>query len=149
MNDYIPAEDVEAPISFTGKIGGNLMTIRGNTVEEFVERVDAFIDGGGIQKAAEFNDLCNAAGVIQEKLGNANSGRQSGGQRSGGQRQGGASRPAPQNDDVEYHPEGVTCGACNEPVVYKKIAKGNRSFELWTCPNQRSRNDGHHSEFIN
>jgi hypothetical protein len=57
--------------------------------------------------------------------------------------------PQSQQDDVEYHPEGVTCGACGEVVIYKKINKGQRSFELWTCPNQRQRNDGHHSEFIN
>ena len=61
-----------------------------------------------------------------------------------------ASRPAPQApaDDVEYHPEGIECPSCNSPVQYKAINKGSRKFELWTCPNQRSKGDGHYSEFI-
>jgi hypothetical protein len=62
---------------------------------------------------------------------------------------GAAPQSSNQGGDVEYHPEGLACGSCGETVVYKKIQKGNRSFELWTCPNQRQRNDGHHSEFIN
>ena len=152
MNDFIP-EDVEAPISFTGKIGGNLMTIRGNTAEEFIQRVDAFIEQGGIDKAAEFNDLCNAASAVKEGFsgnrGNGNGGaqRQSSSNRQGGNA--GQRQSAPQNNDTEQHPEGLQCSSCGQVVVYKKIAKGNRTFELWTCPNQRQRNDGHHSEFIN
>lgn len=50
---------------------------------------------------------------------------------------------------VVLHPEGVTCGSCNAPVQYKSIfskAK-NKTFNLWSCPNQRSKGDGHYSEF--
>lgn len=43
----------------------------------------------------------------------------------------------------------MTCDKCGEVVVYKQItSKAGKRFELWTCPNQKSRGDGHHSEFI-
>lgn len=144
MNDYIPAEDVEAPISFTGKIGGNLMTIRGNDAQQFLERLDEFVKADGVAKVAEFNDLTNAVGNVKEGF-SSSRGNSGGGQRSGGNSGNGNAG----SSDTQTHPEGLKCDSCGSVVVYKKIAKGNRTFELWTCPNQRSRNDGHHSEFIN
>lgn len=52
--------------------------------------------------------------------------------------------------DVELHPESLTCH-CGGAVQYKKItAKASgKTFEMWVCPNQRSKGDGHFSEFIN
>lgn len=138
MNDYIPAEDVEAPISFTGKIGGNLMTIRGNDVDQFVARLDEFIEKGAIQKVADFNELTGAVSTVSSSFSggsNSNAGGRS--------QQGGAS-------SGETHPEGLKCGKCQGTVQYKEIkAKSGKTFKLWVCENQRERNDGHHSEFIN
>jgi hypothetical protein len=73
------------------------------------------------------------------------------GSSGGSQRRGAA--PAPkQSSDVEYHPEGLTCGKanCGGSVIFKKITtKAGKSFELWVCEYQREKGDGHHSEFIN
>lgn len=70
------------------------------------------------------------------------------GSTGGSQRRGAA--PAPKSTDVEYHPEGLKCDKCQGAVVYKKItSKVGKVFELWVCENQRERNDGHYSEFIN
>lgn len=69
-------------------------------------------------------------------------------------RQGAPRGAAPQNQnqssDIELHPEGLTCH-CGGAVQFKKItAKASgKTFEMWVCPNQRSKGDGHFSEFIN
>lgn len=56
----------------------------------------------------------------------------------------------PQNNGVRYHPEGKLCPSCNAGVIFKEInAKSGKTFQLWTCPNQRSKGDGHFSEFAN
>lgn len=48
------------------------------------------------------------------------------------------------------HPEGKLCSSCGAGVVYKAIrSKAGKDLQLWTCPNQRERGDGHASEFIN
>ena len=154
MNDYIPAEDVEAPISFTARTGAGydagLLSIRGNDAAQFIGRLDEFDEAGGVQKVVDFNVRLQAAATVASGLSDNTPAKSAPPARGGGQRQGGNSRPAPSNNsDAEQHPEGLQCSSCGQVVVYKKIAKGSRTFELWTCPNQRQRNDGHHSEFIN
>lgn len=58
--------------------------------------------------------------------------------------------PQQQNNGVVYHPEGIVCSACGAPVVKKVInAKTGKTYQLWSCPNQRSKGDGHYSEFAN
>ena len=58
--------------------------------------------------------------------------------------------PPPQSN-VRYHPEGKLCASCNAGVIFKEITskKSGKTFQLWTCPNQRSTGDGHFSEFAN
>ena len=58
--------------------------------------------------------------------------------------------PAPQAG-VVYHPEGIVCPMDQQPVIFKSItAKASgKTFQLWTCPNQKSKGDGHYSEFAN
>jgi hypothetical protein len=58
---------------------------------------------------------------------------------------------APQNNGVRYHPEGKLCPSCNAGVIFKEITakSSGKTFQLWTCPNQRSKGDGHFSEFAN
>ena len=58
--------------------------------------------------------------------------------------------PPPQSN-VRYHPEGKLCASCNAGVIFKEITskKSGKTFQLWTCPNQRSTGDGHYSEFAN
>ena len=57
--------------------------------------------------------------------------------------------PAPQQQPgVVYHPVDV-CGGCGSRVQEKVITSKStgKTYELWTCPNQRAKGDGHYSEF--
>ena len=51
--------------------------------------------------------------------------------------------------DGAVHPTD-TCQSCGQSPRFKNItAKSGKQFQLWSCPNQRSRGDGHYSEFAN
>lgn len=53
----------------------------------------------------------------------------------------------PQNGTL--HPTGQQCQACGSVVQHKAFtSKAGKDFKMWTCPNQRSKGDGHYSEFI-
>lgn len=59
--------------------------------------------------------------------------------------------PAPQQQSgPRLHPD-ITCGSCGSRVAFKTITSkaSGKSFDLWSCPNQRSKGDGHYSEFAN
>lgn len=57
----------------------------------------------------------------------------------------------PQQQGPELHPEGLRCQSCGGFVQKKNLTRksDNKAFSLWTCPNQRSKGDGHFSEFAN
>lgn len=61
---------------------------------------------------------------------------------------------APQSQpvgDVEYHPEGLTCGApgCGKAIFLKNgVSKAGNAYAVWTCPDQRQKNDGHFSDYV-
>lgn len=57
----------------------------------------------------------------------------------------------PQQPAVRFHPEGILCSSCNAGVIFKQIQSkaSGKTFQLWTCPNQKSKGDGHYSEFAN
>lgn len=51
---------------------------------------------------------------------------------------------------VQLHPEGITCPVDGNVVQFKQTkprASDGKSFQFWTCPNQRSKGDGHYSQF--
>lgn len=52
---------------------------------------------------------------------------------------------------AQPHPEGKQCSACGSVLQYKVVNRKSdgRQFKFWACPNQRSQNDGHQSEFAN
>lgn len=57
--------------------------------------------------------------------------------------------PAGGTQDGAVHPTDV-CQSCGQSPRFKNItAKSGKQFQLWSCPNQRSRGDGHYSEFAN
>lgn len=69
----------------------------------------------------------------------------------GRQASSGASAPSNQNADVEYHPEGLTCGAngCGKAIYLKTgTSKAGNEYQVWTCPDQRQKNDGHFSDYV-
>ena len=48
------------------------------------------------------------------------------------------------------HPEGLTCPVDGAPVVFKRTTprrSDGKVFEFWTCPNQKTKGDGHFSRF--
>lgn len=54
-------------------------------------------------------------------------------------------RPAGDSFNGTPHPEGKTCPACGAGIVGKQP----REKRMWTCPNQRSKGDGHYVEWLN
>lgn len=53
----------------------------------------------------------------------------------------------PQNGSP--HPNGQQCTQCGSVLQYKAgTSKAGRVYKMWTCPNGRSRDDGHVTEFI-
>jgi len=152
-------EGPEAPFTVTLKGGAGFeapwLVLRGSSAEDVV----------ALLGEAQINELPKLigefAGDFRAKAG-AGAPSASGGARGGSpspqrastprgrQASSGASAPQNQQQDVEYHPEGIECH-CGGAVQYKKItAKASgKTFEMWVCPNQRSKGDGHFSEFIN
>jgi hypothetical protein len=53
--------------------------------------------------------------------------------------------PAGNSFNGTPHPEGKTCPMCGAGIVGKKP----REKRMWTCPNQRSKGDGHYVEWLN
>lgn len=47
------------------------------------------------------------------------------------------------------HPQGLRCQGCGTPVQYKSFtSKAGKDIKLWSCPQQRAKDDGHYSEFV-
>lgn len=159
MTDTTPNEDFEAPFVVTLKGGAGYekpwIVIRGNTAEETVARLGEAQINGLLEKAAEYSaEFQNKTGAAAPAAPATQSGPPS---RTNGQAP--ASQPsgaaAPSNGfDGSQHPEGVVCSAagCGQPVVGKSIKSKKppyKTYEMWVCPNQRTRGDGHFSEFVN
>lgn len=159
MSDTEELAGPQAPFTITLKGGSGYdkpwLVLRAESAEDAVALL-------GEAQAAELLDrIAEYSSEFQSKNGAAASsanGTQGGspsprGTGSRGSSSRGAAAPSqPAQSDVEYHPEGKTCSkaGCGAPVIYKKIAaKTGKTFEMWVCENQRERNDGHHSEFIN
>ena len=176
MSDSEPIEDVEAPFSVSFKTSPGFeaaqLTIRGNTADEILGRLDDLREAEGMQQVIDFNNLLQAANVMsqpdepedekkEEKKSSRGSSSSRGGSRggSGGGRGGsrGSSRGNDRGnsrseiDEEDLHPEGLTCDkrGCDGRVHYKKIENNRGTYELWVCEYQRSKGDGHFSEFIN
>lgn len=52
----------------------------------------------------------------------------------------------PQNG--QPHPNGDRCPLCGQTKVYKEITTSRGLWKMWTCPNQRAKNDGHAQDTI-
>lgn len=147
-------EGPEAPITITLK-GGS-----GYDKPWLVLRAVSAPDALALLAEAELNELpgkiAEFAASFQEKNGAAPQtsapARSSGSpSRSQGAPRGAAPQQQQQSSDVEYHPEGLACSKCQGDVQLKTITskKNGKKYDMWVCPNQSDRNDGHHSEFIN
>lgn len=157
MNDYTP-EDVEAPFSATFRTGAGydaaLLTVRGNDPAQFVARLTELQleDQDVLKLVADFNRTLQekaGGGADQQPAGNNSRGTGSPSRSGGSSARGGASRPA--STDVEYHPEGLTCSAlnCGQAIFLKHgTSRAGNKFQVWTCPNQKTKNDGHYSQYV-
>lgn len=56
---------------------------------------------------------------------------------------------APAVQQVRLHPEGKPC-ACGQTLIFKEITskKNGKTYQMWTCPSQQRKGDGHDSEFV-
>lgn len=149
MNDYVPTEDFEAPFVVTLKGGTGFekpwIVIRGNSAAEAVARLAEAKLEGLLEKTAEYAADFQATTGAAAPAGDHRS--PSGGSSTQGQQAAAPSAAAP---SLQFHPEGLKCSSCQGSVVFKEItAKTGKKFKMWVCENQRSRGDGHHSEFIN
>lgn len=145
----ISTDEFEAPFVVTLKGGTGFekpwIVIRGNSAAEAVARLAEAKLEGLLEKTAEYaadfqakNGAASPAGDHRSPSGGSSTQTRTTGAA-------GSSGAAPQT-----HPEGLKCGKCQGTVAYKEIkAKSGKTFKLWVCENQRERNDGHHSEFIN
>lgn len=122
------------------KIGDTLFNIRGETVGEFLDNLRNFPFGDVAQFVANLNGASAVGGISQP----AQQPAQSAPPTWAASPQ--PSQPPAASGAVRLHPEGKTCAACGSSVVYKE-AKGGQ-YKFWTCPNQKSKGDGHHSEWI-
>lgn len=114
---------------------------------------------GLTQTAGEANSLFTASTRIANSLGqNApqdqppaqqnqgynNQGRQQVQQNQGGQQW---NRPPANTSSFNGtpHPQGLVCQLCGAGVVGKQP----REKKMWTCPNQKTKGDGHYMEWLN
>ena len=155
-------EGPDTPYTITLKGGAGFeapwLVVRASSAEDAVallgEAVMAELPEKIAEFAADFRDKAGAgaSGATGAQRGGS-SPSQGGANPRGRRASSGASAPqrqaAPSNNDAENHPEGLECGSCGQPVIFKEIDSRGRKFQLWVCPNQRTKGDGHHSEFIN
>lgn len=137
----------------TLKAGGGYdapwLVVRADSEDELVEALNIERGGQALIEAANFLKAANNAAPVlagapeQPASGTPAAPAQSGGW---GQKR---STPAPQGD-VRFHPEGKQC-SCGQTIVFKQTPprkSDGKVFTLWTCPQQRTKGDGHHSEFV-
>lgn len=112
--------------------------------------------GGLLKTASEVASAFTAAVRVENTLGQNAAPAQPGQQFQGQQRQQVQPNLGYQNQPPAYgqqdkpfngtpHPEGKVCSMCGAGIVGKQP----REKRMWTCPNQRSKGDGHYVEWIN
>jgi len=151
-------EDFEAPFVVTLKGGAGYekpwVVIRGNTAEEAVARLGEAHLHNLLEKAAEysaaFQALTGGAANQSAPARTASTPSSRPVSQAPAAPQPTAAPPAPQDNQGRAHPEGLACPQCQQVVGYKTITskKNGKSYNMWVCPNQRTREDGHFSEFV-
>ncbi|HET6917269.1 MAG TPA: hypothetical protein VFH56_14340 [Acidimicrobiales bacterium] len=137
---------------------GHMLNLRGQSVAEVESQFDQVLTGEFIQKATDVASLLVAAGAVTEGLAPAKPQAQAAPQPQAQPQQSSwgqqpqaapANNGAPQNGTP--HPEGKQCRQCSAVLQFKQVTRksDNRTFKFWSCPNGRSKGDGHTSEFAN
>lgn len=146
------------PLSVTLKAGTGFdspwIVVYGTTPDEVQAKLEA-VHGGLIQATIEAANALKAANNAAPLLAGGQPAPQA---TPNPPQNGGWSQPAQQQappqqhgGGVRLHPEGKACGMCNSVLQFKEVNRKSdgKTFKFWTCPNQRSRDDGHGSEFAN
>lgn len=153
------SEDFEAPFVVTLKGGAGYekpwIVVRGNTAEEAVARLGEAKISGLLERAAEYAaDFQAQTGAAAPSANGTQGGAPSSARGTGSRGSASSGAAAPSNSGVELHPEGLQCSfaGCGQPVQLKIIKSKKppyKQYDMWVCPNQRARDDGHYAEFIN
>jgi hypothetical protein len=151
-----------APLRATLKAGGGYevpwITVEANNPDDLEQKLRGIIDSKVLETVAEaasmFQATQNATPLV---TGGPRDQTLSQPQQAAPQQQsqgwGAAQQQAQapqQNGGVQLHPEGKPCN-CGAVLQYKVVNRKSdgKQFKFWACPNQRSRDDGHDTEFAN
>lgn len=148
----------ESPLKATLKSGTGYdapwLTVDADTPAELEQRLRGIIDSQVLETVAEAAGIFRATQLTtpqapaQQRLNPLPADGEGIGQRPQQQSQGWG---AAQQQQPQNHPEGKPCGQCGAVLQYKVVNRKSdgKQFRFWACPNQRSRDDGHTTEFAN
>lgn len=154
------------PLSITLKAGQGYdspwIVVYGHAPDEVQGKLEAIANGGLIEatiNAANALKAANNAASLAPQGQEAQPPQQAAPQQQSPWGAPAAQQQAPQQQPQQNygggpqngtpHPTGQQCQACGSVVQYKAFtSKAGKDFKMWTCPNQRSKGDGHYSEFI-
>lgn len=145
------SENNEAAVTVTLKGGAGYeapwLVLRGNTPAEVAGLLQNL--GGLPEAVVSASNLFHAVHTTGPLLPNAPQTPAPAAPQQPAAPQGWAPAP-PAAAPVVGHPEGKVCEACNAPLQFKSgVAKGSgKAYKLWSCPNGRSRNDGHSTLWV-
>jgi len=149
----------DLPIKATLKAGSDFsapwLTVDAATPEELEQRLYTLANGSALAAVVEAANVLKAANNAAPLLpSGAEAQAPAAAPAAPAQPQGwgapaAAAQPA-QQAGVVLHPTDV-CPVDNQRVQEKVITskKNGKTYEMWVCPNQRTRGDGHYSEFKN
>lgn len=147
----------EVVVTLKGDGSAPWVVVHGDTVPEATGLLDEATKGDLFQATAESSALLAGAVRVANGIGQhapaqqdaapQNQGYQHNRQSVQQNNQGNWNRPPAQQSSFNGtpHPEGKTCPMCGAGIVGKQP----REKKMWTCPNQRSKGDGHYVEWIN
>lgn len=149
----------DLPIKATLKAGNGFdapwLTVDAATPEDLEFKLQALIEGSALAAVVEAANVLKAANNAAPLLQSGAEAQAPVAPAAPAQPQGWgaptAAAPAPaQQASVVLHPTDV-CPVDNQRVQEKVITskKNGKTYEMWVCPNQRTRGDGHYSEFKN
>lgn len=153
-----------APLRATLKAGGGYdvpwLTVEADNPSDLEQRLRGIIDSKVLEVVAEAASLFQATqNVVAGTQPQAAPAQQAPAQQAPpqwaapqqqSQGWGAAQQQAPQAGGIQMHPEGKQCN-CGATLQFKQVNRKSdgKQFKFWACPNQKSRDDGHDTEFAN
>lgn len=143
----------EIVVTLKGDGSAPWIVVHGDDVHEATALLDEATKGDLFQAASEGGTLLAASTKIANGMAQDAAPAQAAGvnqyQNQGRQQvqQNQGARPPAQGSGFNGtpHPQGLVCQMCGAGIVGKQP----REKKMWTCPNQRTKGDGHYMEWIN